>query len=57
MIIEKKPYGKSVKVWNKWGSVDNSDGYSEDWTYTFRNVRPLNEWHERLHPSIYELEA
>lgn len=57
MIIEKKPYGKAVKVWNKWGSVDSSDGYSEDWTYTFRNVRPLNEWHERLHPSIDELEA
>lgn len=57
MKIEKKPYGKAVKVWNKWGAPDSSDGYSDDWTYTFRNVRPLNEWMERLHPCIDELEV
>ena len=47
MRIEAKPWGK--RIWIK-NAVDES-------SYEIRNVRPLNEWHVRLHPCIDELEA
>lgn len=47
MRIEATPWGK--RIWIK-NAVDES-------SYEIRNVRPLNEWHARLHPCIDELEA
>ena len=47
MRIEATPWGK--RIWIK-KAVDES-------SYEIRNVRPLNEWHARLHPCIDELEA
>lgn len=47
MRIEATSWGK--RIWIK-NAVDES-------SYEIRNVRPLNEWHARLHPCIYELEA
>lgn len=47
MRIEVTPWGK--RIWIK-NAVDES-------SYEIRNVRPLNEWHVRLHPCIDELEA
>ena len=47
MRIEATPWGK--RIWIK-NAADES-------SYEIRNVRPLNEWHARLHPCIDELEA
>jgi len=47
MRIEVTPWGKRIWIRN---AADES-------FYEIRNVRPLNEWHARLHPCIDELEA
>ncbi len=57
MIIEKTNYGKKIKVWNDLYLDEGNGGYSKEWSYSIRNVRPLNDLFERLHPSIDELEV
>lgn len=47
MRVEKTDWGKRI-------FIKNADCESK---YDIRNVRPLNEWHVRLHPCIDELEA
>lgn len=47
MRIEKTDWGKRIFIKN---------AYDES-KYEIRNVRPLNDWHARIHPCIDELEA
>ena len=46
MRIEATPWGN--RIWIKNAADERS--------YEIRNVRPLNEWHARLHPCIDDLE-